>query len=551
MFSILVLLFMLINTSYAQLQRFSINDDSVLSEKSAVSPDVFDLAIKKARRFVINPSIVYKGNVSVGDTIQLDLFSDKNYSSVVKSVTTDINGTTAIVARLTGFQYAYCYISVSGEKVLLSVDIPEKNEKYTTRLKNGSKSLYLLQLDENKLDILEEGEMPTIEQTKEDSIRSGNTLNSKSFKIKSEADTARVDVLILYTPAAKEWASIYQGSIDNTINMAMTYCNLVSENSKLGATFNLVYSSEVNYTETGNSENDLTYLTDGTIPNVSTIRDASGADLVVLLSKTNDVGGISWLLNYKSGLEDYGYSLIRVQQASGYSTIHEIGHNMGAHHHKEQTTQPGPTKWSDWAENTWSAGWRWTGDNNGKYCSVMTYSRGSYFLDGITHMTVPYFSSPDISYQGQSTGDAVDGDNTRTLKVTKHVVAAYSDEMTQQNTPTVYTLSVYKQNNEAFSGGGVVDEGESGVTAKGIVWSTKKMPTLSDSYTVDGAGAGSFTSQLSRLIVDSVYYVRAYATNSYGTSYGIRKLFIITERNKEILLPVGKFRKDKRRFSLS
>jgi uncharacterized protein (TIGR02145 family) len=56
--------------------------------------------------------------------------------------------------------------------------------------------------------------------------------------------------------------------------------------------------------------------------------------------------------------------------------------------------------------------------------------------------------------------------------------------------------------------------------ARGVCWSTSPNPTLSDSYTVDSSGLGSFTSNLVGLTDNTTYYVRAYATNSVGTAYG-------------------------------
>ena len=60
------------------------------------------------------------------------------------------------------------------------------------------------------------------------------------------------------------------------------------------------------------------------------------------------------------------------------------------------------------------------------------------------------------------------------------------------------------------------------VTARGLVWSTTLGPTLesSDGKFMDGQGAGSFTSLLRHLPPATTHFVRAYATNSGGTSYG-------------------------------
>ena len=70
------------------------------------------------------------------------------------------------------------------------------------------------------------------------------------------------------------------------------------------------------------------------------------------------------------------------------------------------------------------------------------------------------------------------------------------------------------------SGGSVIDNGGSDITARGVCWSTDRNPTLSSSTTSDGSGNGSFTSNLTGLSANTSYYVCAYATNSEGTAYG-------------------------------
>ena len=72
----------------------------------------------------------------------------------------------------------------------------------------------------------------------------------------------------------------------------------------------------------------------------------------------------------------------------------------------------------------------------------------------------------------------------------------------------------------ALSGGEVIDEGGSPVTERGICWAAGEIPTIYDHKTTDGLGPGRFTSQLSGLEGHTRYYVRAYAINEAGTSYG-------------------------------
>jgi hypothetical protein len=72
----------------------------------------------------------------------------------------------------------------------------------------------------------------------------------------------------------------------------------------------------------------------------------------------------------------------------------------------------------------------------------------------------------------------------------------------------------------AVSGGTISYQGASAITARGICWSTSINPTIANSTTSNGTGVGSFSSNLTGLVAGATYYVRAYATNGSGTSYG-------------------------------
>ena len=72
----------------------------------------------------------------------------------------------------------------------------------------------------------------------------------------------------------------------------------------------------------------------------------------------------------------------------------------------------------------------------------------------------------------------------------------------------------------AVAGGNVISDGGSPVTARGVCWNTSSNPTISNNHTTDGTGTGAFTSVMTGLSPNTTYHVRAYATNSYGTTYG-------------------------------
>lgn len=72
----------------------------------------------------------------------------------------------------------------------------------------------------------------------------------------------------------------------------------------------------------------------------------------------------------------------------------------------------------------------------------------------------------------------------------------------------------------AVSGGNITSNNGAAVTESGVCWNTTGNPTTGNSKTTDNAVSGTFTSNISGLIAGSIYYVRAYATNSVGTAYG-------------------------------
>jgi hypothetical protein len=134
-------------------------------------------------------------------------------------------------------------------------------------------------------------------------------------------------------------------------------------------------------------------------------------------------------------------------------------------------------------------------------------------ISGLT-MNTPYFVR---AYATNNTGTAYGEEvGFTTLQATLHV-------------PVVTTGAVINiAQLTASCRGTVVSPGSSPVTARGICWNTAPNPTLSNGYSSDSGGTGEFFRNLTGLNAETLYYVRAYASNSAGDAYGNQVTFTTT-----------------------
>ena len=94
---------------------------------------------------------------------------------------------------------------------------------------------------------------------------------------------------------------------------------------------------------------------------------------------------------------------------------------------------------------------------------------------------------------------------------------------TTQTTPTVSVTATPTSitTTTAIGGGTISSTGGATITTSGLVWGASTNPEITlSTKTTNGATSGTFTSSITGLTQGTTYYVRAYATNYLGTSYG-------------------------------
>lgn len=98
--------------------------------------------------------------------------------------------------------------------------------------------------------------------------------------------------------------------------------------------------------------------------------------------------------------------------------------------------------------------------------------------------------------------------------------------------PTVVTKEVQGITTvSADCEGEITGDGGLAVTARGLCWGRQPNPSLttSEHFSEEGTGTGSFNTHITGLEPNTKYYVRAYATNGKGTSYGNEQVFTTKE----------------------
>ena len=107
------------------------------------------------------------------------------------------------------------------------------------------------------------------------------------------------------------------------------------------------------------------------------------------------------------------------------------------------------------------------------------------------------------------------------------IITAMQAQLSVLQKPRLITFQIENLTSaSATSGGAITSIGLGGITATGLVWSTLANPTIDlTTKTFDGIGSHEFTINITGLTPETTYYVRAYATNSYGTAYGNEVIF--------------------------
>ncbi len=311
-----------------------------------------------------------------------------------------------------------------------------------------------------------------------------------------DAGQVIIDVLVAYTPNVRD---IYgTAGTEALIVQAVAETNQAYSNSGISQRINLVHTVATDYTESGDTSEDLSRLTatdDGYLDNLHALRDSYGADQVVMLIKGGSYCGFAYRMGTLStGFASRAFSIVRHDCATGYySFAHELGHNQGAHHELEN---------GDGAIYEYAHGYQ---DYSNRFRTVMAVS-----CSGCTR--VDHFSNPDVLYNGFPTGDTTVSNNARTLNETAATVASFRAGAQPRPPQAPYRLeAVAASDSEIQLNWGDVSTDETG-------FYLERSGTKQNFVQIASLPANTISYLDDDLEANRLYYYRARSFNSAGSS---------------------------------
>jgi len=359
----------------------------------------------------IDPEVVRSRTVTVdmtplggiamaqGRAVLLNLFDDVSYEAVLERPVRVSAASSGWVGPLSGIQHGTFALVVADGVLAANVYAHEQGVFQIRFVEDG---IYAInQVDPSAYPPCGNGPKQHFEGTAQNTPLDWNTSDPDFGATTSDAsvagsDTLEIDVLVVYTALARAAAG-GTAAMNALVNLGAVETNDAYYNSGVHQHIDLVYVGEVDYEETGFISEGLNHLTnkrDGLLDEVHDLRGIYGADLVDLIIRDTSYCGLAWTL-ILPGLPvwySYGFSVVKVDCVAGpqWSFAHELAHNMGCFHDRENVSPDAPEPVDPWAY-----GYRFWGDSGTQWRTIMAYEPGT---------RIKQFSNPYATYDGQPTG---------------------------------------------------------------------------------------------------------------------------------------------------
>jgi fibronectin type 3 domain-containing protein len=361
--------------------------------------------VKRSRLAMFDPSAVPVSSEARGQLLGVNLFDDTDVDGEVLDVVTGTGGRFTLVGRLRG-QAGSEFVLTCGDNVMVGT------------VRTGDDRVFRVRVVDDQVHAIEELEMRRLPGcgtlATDHGIAAGQEA-SNPLSVTTADDGSTIDLMVVYTPSARASAGGTSGML-SLIDNAVTQANVAYQNSQIATRLRLVHVAEIGYTESGSFNTDLNRVTntsDGYMDEAHDWRNTYGADVVSLIINNSQYCGLGWLMqSLSSGFASNAFNAVHWSCLPGQTLAHEIGHNQGCMHDRENSPYGGLY--------SYSYGWRFVDGGGTLRRTIMAYEPGS---------RISHFSNPSVSYNGVATGVAVgqpdESHNARTINNSAATVANF------------------------------------------------------------------------------------------------------------------------------
>lgn len=390
-------------------------EDNLNSEQKRMveAPSKRNAATKKMRGVSLNPNILN------GNLIRLNLFSDKEFIAEIKNRQEKSGGIKVFKGNLEGKPESRFTLATKENAVAGNIHTEEGI--YEIRYAGGG--AHTIRLVDPKL--LPQDKMHKVLPPRQ----TATALYTPPPP--SSVATPIADIVIIMTPDAYESIGGDSDAATAFVEVMVDEANQAYELSNVDMRLRWLrwdVVSDSAYNDSGNLNADLDalsseWLTSGAVSFRSDLnafarsrREEYDADLVnLLVADGGRFCGLAWLMTEatESIFGDSGaYSVVDVDCVSSYTFIHELGHNMGLEHDRNNNDESVNPRYP------YAYGYQ---DPEGRFRTIMAYD-----CEDESCSRIPFFSNPDINYQGIPFGTETEN-NARALRQSRFIVANYSE----------------------------------------------------------------------------------------------------------------------------
>jgi len=341
-------------------------------------------------------------NLQPGSRLLLNLMEGVNPIGKVERLERRAERRYSCFGKLEGLDGSHFILVVEEDALALFVSAPSYEATFDLRYYRDDLYVVVLVGEEPPCGNQENETPPSFEMTPEDADWH-EQFGGQDFEMAGGDDfgtaactqpQAVLDIAVYYTTQARQ-AIGGVNQMNARIQLFIDQCNEAYQNSQVSLTARLVRRAQVTYSDEGdgNSSTQLNHLTDpsdGVLDGIHPDRTNFRADQVILLVNYMDACGRAWCGNGNDPERAFG---VVQWNCMTYTFPHEIGHNQGCGHDREN---------GGCGFRSYGYGWRFWGNDGVQYRTVMAYAPGT---------RIPYFSNPNGSYQGQPTGVPIGNPN--------------------------------------------------------------------------------------------------------------------------------------------